>query len=197
MYNETELLSSIAAGDESAFKQLFERHRKKLYQYVITVTKSREVAEEIVIDVFLKLWTGRDLIVHIQHMDAFLYKVAYNKAMDFFKLAARNARLQKLVSEHMEAHQEHSADYSLLNNECREILNNAYKQLSPQRRLMITLSREKGMTHEEIATELNLSRNTVKNTITDSLKIIRQYLLNHHITPSIVYLVAFSNLFSN
>lgn len=196
MYNETELLTKIAAGDEVAFKQLFEHHRKKLYHYVLAVTKSREVAEEIVIDVFLKLWTGRELITHIQHMDAFLFKVAYNKAMDFFKLAAKNAKLQKLVSEQMEAHQEQSADYSLLNNECREILNNAYKQLSPQRRLMITLSREKGMTHEEIATELNLSRNTVKNTITDSLKIIKQYLQNNHITP-FVYLLLLSDLFSD
>ncbi|SKC96393.1 RNA polymerase sigma-70 factor, ECF subfamily [Chitinophaga ginsengisegetis] len=196
MYNETELLTKIAAGDEAAFKQLFEHHRKKLYQYVLAVTKSREVAEEIVIDVFLKLWTGRELITHIQHMDAFLFKVAYNKAMDFFKLAAKNAKLQKLVSEQMAAHQEQSADYSLLNNECREILNNAYKQLSPQRRLMITLSREKGMTHEEIATELNLSRNTVKNTITDSLKIIKQYLLNNHITP-VVYILLLSDLFSD
>ncbi|HWV69338.1 RNA polymerase sigma factor [Chitinophaga sp.] len=196
MYNENELLTKIAAGDEAAFKQLFEQHRKKLYHYLITITKSREVAEEILIDVFLKLWTGRELITGIQHMDAFLYKVAYNKVMDFFKLAARNARLQKLVQEQMETQQEQSADYSLLNNECREILNSAYKQLSPQRRLMITLSREKGLTHEEIATELNLSRNTVKNTITDSLKIIKQYLRNNHIS-TFMYLLLLSDLFSD
>jgi DNA-directed RNA polymerase specialized sigma24 family protein len=66
------------------------------------ITKSHEIAEEIVVDVFLKLWMGRELTLHIRNMEAFLSTVACNKAMNFFRLTARNQRLQKVVEESME-----------------------------------------------------------------------------------------------
>jgi RNA polymerase sigma-70 factor (ECF subfamily) len=178
MDKDSVLLHEIAAGNEAAFKALFEAHYEKLFNYLFRITKSREIAEELVIDVFLKLWTGRELVKEIQNLDGFLYKVAYNKALDFFRIASRNARLQKLIIHEMENDNAREADYDLLENDYRDILNNAIRQLSPQKRLIFTLSRKEGLTHEEIARQLHLSRNTVRNTIAESLKSIRQFLLD-------------------
>jgi RNA polymerase sigma-70 factor (ECF subfamily) len=82
-YDEKELLEQVAQGNEWAFNILFERHWDHLYNYMKRLTKSHEVAEEIVVDVFLKLWTGRELVPGIHNMDAFLFRVAQNKAMNF------------------------------------------------------------------------------------------------------------------
>lgn len=181
---DAELQMQIAAGDESSFQLLFERHRAKLFNYLLSILKSKEIAEELVIDVFLRLWTGRELLTEIQNMDAFLHKVAYNKAIDFLRIASRNASLQKLVRrEIMASSKERSADYRLQEQEYREIIRRAIHQLSPQRRLVFMLSRVEGLTYDQIAERLNLSRNTVRNTLAETLRSIRSHLRKHGINP--------------
>ena len=180
------VLKQIAAGNEAAFKLLFEERRNKLFNYLVRITKSREIAEEIIIDVFLKLWIGRELIQEIRNIDGFLHKVAYYKALDFLKIAGRNANLQKLISREIQMTKEKEADHRLLDNEYRQILHKAIKQLSPQRRLIFTLSRENGLSHDEIARQLKLSRQTVKNTLTDTLKFIQHFLQDHQIDSLII-----------
>jgi len=96
--------------------------------------------------------------------------------MDFFKIAARNTKLQKLMAQEIENEKVKEADHQLMEKECQQILHEAIKQLSPQRRFIFTLSRESGLTHEEIAEKLNLSRNTVRNTIAETLRSIRAFL---------------------
>ncbi len=190
---EKSLLSQIAEGNERAFRQLYDLYWAKLYNYLIRIIKSPEITEEIVIDIFLKLWTGRELLHNIQHLDGFLRKVAYNKAMDFFKIASRDEQLKRIVAREMEMEETSGADHRLLDGESRGILQQAILQLSPQRRLIFTLSREKGLTHEQIARQLNLSRNTVRNSMAEALKSIRQYLKSNDIEPLIALGVFFSS----
>lgn len=199
MFNKEDISGKEDAIDEKAFKQLFEAHRDKLFNYLVIITKSREIAEEIVIDVFVKLWTGRELIPEIVNLDAFLHKVAYNKALDFFRIASRNTRLQALINQEMLQDREKEADVRLLENECNEILHKALAQLSPQRRAVFTLSRLESLTYEEIAARLNLSRNTVRNTIAESLKSIRRFLITNDFNGIAVLwlLLNISNFFSS
>lgn len=175
MPDDAVLHSQIASGNQAAFRELFEKHRSKLYNYLYTVVKSKEIAEEIVIDVFLKLWTGRELITEIRNMDAFLHKVAYNKALDFFRITARNAALQKLVRREMEAAREKQSDSKLQEWEYKDIINRALERLSPQRRVIFTLSRIDGLSYDEIAEKLQLSRNTVRNTMAETIRSLRAY----------------------
>lgn len=194
MITDAALQTAIASGNEVAFQQLFEKHRAKIYNYLYAIVKSREIAEEIVIDVFLKLWTGRELITEIQNMDAFLHKVASNKALDFLRIASRSAALQKLVQQEMQWSKEREADYPLQEAECRKIINRAIQQLSPQRRLVFTLSRMEGLNYDQIASQLNLSRNTVRNTMAETLRSLRAFLQNHGINPAILLLIGIAGL---
>lgn len=181
MDTNAELQIEIAAGNERAFKMFFEKHRVKLYNYLLSIVKSREIAEEIVIDVFMKMWMGRDWIAEIQNMDAFLHKVAYNKALDFLRIAARNTALQKLVRHEMESVKEKEADFKVLEQECREIIGRAILQLSPRRRKIFTLSRVEGLSYDEIAQQLHLSRNTVRNSMAEAIRSIRLFLHKNHV----------------
>ena len=77
-YTDKELLLKIAEGDQVAFSILFEQYRNRLFTYLFKITKSAETSEEIVLDVFLKIWHGKEAIIEIENIDAFLFKVAHN-----------------------------------------------------------------------------------------------------------------------
>lgn len=179
-YQEKELLIRIAAGDENAFAQVFELYRLRLYNYLLRITKFPVIAEDLVVDVFMKLWVGRELLVNVYDLEGFLHKVAYNKAMDFFTTTARHTRLLQVYAERIDGHTERLADELMVDDECRRILLEAVNQLPPQRKLIYTLSREKGLTHEQIAGALNLSRNTVKNSIVSASRSISEYLQKYY-----------------
>ncbi|HVI43238.1 MAG TPA: sigma factor, partial [Chitinophaga sp.] len=96
-------LQEIAAGDERAFRALFDQYRGRLFHYISRFIKSEQVAEELVLDVFMKIWTGRELLTQVQHFDAFLFRVAHNKAIDFLRSAANDAHLRELLWEEIQA----------------------------------------------------------------------------------------------
>lgn len=180
LYDERNLLQLVAAGDEHAFARIFETYRQGLYTYLLRVTKSTVVAEDILVDVFMKLWIGREMLPRIENLEGFLHKVAYNKAMDFFNTTARHARLQQVYAQRISGQAERTQEDWLIDEECRRILADAVNQLPPQRKLIYTLSREQGLTHEEIAQALNLSRNTVKNSIMAATRSISEYLQKYY-----------------
>ncbi|MBA2561605.1 MAG: hypothetical protein H0V14_01575 [Chitinophagaceae bacterium] len=78
LYNEQVLFQQIAEGNEKAFKSLFDTYRSRLFYYISRFVKSDQVAEELVMDVFLKIWMGRELVKQIENFDAFLFRVAHN-----------------------------------------------------------------------------------------------------------------------
>jgi RNA polymerase sigma-70 factor (ECF subfamily) len=176
MTDDSVLLIQLAKGDEIAFNTLFERYKDRLYNYLMKITKSSEVSEEIVIDIFVKIWVGRELMDQIQNAESFFHKVAYHKAIDFLRVTSRHARLHKVYIERMEIEPEKLADDLIIDQEFRQILQRAIQRLPPQRKLIYTLSREKGLTHNQIADALNLSRNTVKNSIMAATKSINEFL---------------------
>ncbi len=186
-YTTLELYQLVATGDERAFNVVYEQHWRKLFRFLYNMTKCREVAEELLTDVFLKLWIGRELVPEIQNMDGFLYKVAYHKALDFLKLTARETALQKVIAQQMFEGPAEPADQHLMDTEYQHIIEQAVRQLSPQRKRVFILSRERGMTHEQIARQLNLSSQTVKRTISDALESIRGFLKDHPEAKSLLW----------
>ena len=179
---ETELLRRIAEGDEAAFSILFDRYHVRIFDYLVVITKTKEVAEELVMDIFLKLWLGREWITEIKDVEAFLKKVAYNKAIDFIRYAARHKKLQDIIAREV-AHAAHQSPMdALAEKDYQKIIQKAVEQLSPQRRLVYVLSRSHGLTQDEIARELNLSVNTVNNHSKAALKSIREFLKKNNIS---------------
>jgi len=161
---------------------------------MMALTKSSQVAEEIATDVFLKLWTGRELLPGIQNLEAFLLRVAHNKAMDFFTVTARHARYQKIILETIRQPEVPGADYHILDKEAQGLLGEILSGLSIRRRLVFTLHRIEGLSHEEIAQRLNLSHQTVKNTMADAQRSLRNILKKKY--PDGLFLILLSLLCS-
>lgn len=184
VHTDSSLLSAIASGDKTAFTILFERYRDQLFFYLLKHTKSSEVAEEIVTDIFMKLWTGRELAGQIINIGAFLRKVGYYKILDFLRTTARNSRLQQLYIDHMSPSPEPRADELMISAELKLVLSGAINALPPQRQMIYKLSRQEGLTHDQIATILHLSPNTVSNALSSAnssiKKAVRSYMTQSH-----------------
>ena len=177
LYDKETLLLKISQGDQCAFNKLFALYRNHLFNYLFTITKSAETSEEIVLDVFLKIWHGRDSITEIDNFDAFLYRVAHNKAIDFLRSLQRNPILQQQVWKQMqEPLSDEKADKNLLLKNTESIIKEAVCNLTPQRQKVFYLHHNHGFTNQEIATHLQLSRNTVRNHLAASIEFIRKFL---------------------
>jgi RNA polymerase sigma-70 factor (ECF subfamily) len=180
LYDDSYCLSKIKEGDEHFFNLIFEKYRNQLFAYLFKVTKSRETAEEVVLDVFLKLWHGREAVTEIENLEAFLFRVAHNKAIDFFRAAKRNPTMQQEIWELItEAISYETADKKLLDKNIEELVQSAVNQLSPQRKKVYYLRNNEDLSYNEIASALNLSTNTVRNHLAASLQFIREYLLKN------------------
>jgi len=178
LYDERMLLQQIAKGDASAFKTIFDTYRSRLHYYIFSFVKSNQVAEELVIDVFMKLWTGREMVIQIRNFDGFLFRVAHNKTIDFLRSVAKDPDFRELLWEEMQIGADTGADNALIIHEYEEKVREAIALLSPQRKKVYQLSREMDLTHEEIAVQLNLSKSTVNNHLVEARQFIRQYLVN-------------------
>jgi RNA polymerase sigma-70 factor (family 1) len=175
-HTEKELLAQISAGDEKAFRALFASYYEQLYRYIFGFIKSKQVSEELVMDVFLKIWLGRDLISQIEKFDAFLFRVAHNKSIDFLRSVARDPKFKDLLLENIQLANNVQSDSPVLMQEYETKLREAVSLLSPQRKKVYQLSREQDMTHDEIAAQLNLSKHTINNHIVEAQRFIRTYL---------------------
>ena len=139
---EKELLTEISDGNEKAFRTLFSGYYKQLFNYIFSFIKSRQIAEELVMDVFLKIWLGREIIPQIEKFDAFLFRVAHNKSIDFLRSAARDPKFQDLLWDQIQLVNDVQADSSILLREYEAKLREVVFLLSPQRKKVYQLSRE-------------------------------------------------------
>lgn len=186
-YTDQELLQRITESDQEAFNQLFSQYRDRLFYYLQKITKSNEIAEEIVLDVFLKIWTGRAILPEIDNFEAFLFRVARNKALDFLRKVKKSRLRQLELWDHLQATADtETADQNMLLEETNASIQDAIAKLSPKRKKVFLLSRENGLTYEQIGKKLNLSTHTVRNHLAASLKFIRA-----HINTEISWLVIF------
>ncbi|WP_349316620.1 RNA polymerase sigma-70 factor [Chitinophaga sp. MM2321] len=174
--NEQLNLQAVAAGSEKAFKALFDQYRGRLFYYVSRFIKSEQVAEELVLDVFMKIWTGRELILQINNFDAFLFRIAHNKSIDFLRSAARDQRFHELLWEEIQVAATDQPDTMIMAREYEEKVRKAISLLSPQCKKVYSLSREQELTHDQIARQLNISRATVNNHIVLAQRFIRNHL---------------------
>jgi len=174
--NEQYLLEQIAQGDESSFRKVFEAYRKPLYAYIIYLIKSEVLADEILQDVFLRVWLNRSMLREVRTFRAWLFTIAKNRIIDAIKLQAKETLLLETAPAPV---LNCEAEDRIREKEYASLLNEAISQLSPKQQLIYQLSREKGLKLNEIAIKLNLSSNTVKSHLMHALRAIRKYVQPH------------------
>lgn len=171
--NETQ-----AGISETAFEQVFRSHFRALHAYACTILKEEATAEEMVQQVFFKLWEKKDQVTIQQSVNAYLYRSVYNECMNYLKH-------QKVKKVHR-AHTLHTADSAaeqpsrqLAARELEGRIAEALNQLPEQCRTIFQMSRFEELKYREIADKLKLSVKTVENQMGKALRIMRTQLIDY------------------
>jgi RNA polymerase sigma-70 factor (ECF subfamily) len=181
---ETELLLQTAKGDCAAFEQLFKTYQPSLLFLVHKITRNISAAEEIVQDVFLKIWLTRETLSEIENFKNYLFIVSRNQALNLLDKELRTRR------RHNEYENEIKVVTETPQEDAYHLIDEAISQLPQQQRAAWLLSRHEGLSYEKIAMRMNLSEKTVKRHIrlaTDSLK---DYILQHNTELALLLLLA-------
>ena len=166
---------SVEKAMEDLFSEIFRQHEQHLYTLALRLTKSDEVAKDIIQEVLMKLWEHRNIIHSIKNKEAWLYKLTENKVVDFLRKAAADDRLKKKIWDNLQ-HILNETEQHLEAKEYNQVIQKAIEQLPPQRRLIYQLNKEEGMDYQQIATELQLSKHTVKNQLFSAIHSVRRFI---------------------
>ena len=176
--NEKELLKLVADGDEIAFAKLFSHYRDKIYSIAYKLTHSYVAAEEIVQEVFLKIWIKRTDLNDIQNFGGYLFVVTRNDAYRVLKKIAKNFKVV-LITEDSQSLLINDTDERVMEKEYELILKNAIARLPNQQKEVYTLVKEGGLTRDEAAKKMQIQPETVKFHLAQAMKNIRSYCMLH------------------
>ncbi len=186
LYDSKNLFHELSEGDERAFRRIFDVYKERLQYIALKMLKVPAVAEEIVQDVFMTVWINQSKFSTIDDPEAYLFVITYNR---IYTQLRKTARENKLLLELIRVlgEQQLSTEDMVLANETRAIIDEAIESLPDQQKLVFKLSRQDGMTHDQIAHALNISPNTVKNHIVLALKHIRMHIGEVAITLATIF----------
>lgn len=177
-YQENELLLQLSKGNLVAFEKIYYSYSPKLLSNLVKLVKSDSVAQDILQDIFLKVWKNREKIEPDKSFRSYLFTIAENKAYDFFRKAARDKKLCETLIASATEHYEH-IETEIFNKENSRILEIAIGILPPQRQLVFRLSKLEELSYDEISKRLGISVSTISDHIVKATKSIRIFLSNH------------------
>jgi len=175
LQNEEDLIKRLRRDDAAAFDALFQVYGQKLYGFALKYLKSADEAEEMVQDVFVRIWENRGSLKTEYSFKSYLFTIALNQIRKFFRKRALSLRYMAEFQGELPEPDNHTADsidYRSLLSRVDEIVDTF-----PGRKKQIFLKRRnEGKTSKEIAAELNITVGAVDNQISDALHMIRDVL---------------------
>lgn len=171
---EKELLLRVSSGNEQAFRTLVSDYSGLLFRFIYQHLEDRPSAEEIVQDIFVKIWLTRETLSHLQSFRSFLLVVARNHAFNAIKKMVREKNKewewQQAIQPASEEENEHQEILFSLMEEAVDLL-------PPQQLRAWTLCRKRGLKYEQAATEMQVSRDAVKKYLQYANTSIKKYIL--------------------
>ncbi len=172
-YSLPVLLRHVIQGDQLAFGALYRHYHTPALKFCVSLLKDQEEAENMVHDVFIKIWEKRALINPDLNFNAYLFTCLRNMAFDYLKQVEKKQLLRQRYLERMER----VPDEDPQEEEIRfNRLETAINSLSRKRKLILLLSVEGGKSYQEIAEQLSISKNTVKNQLVKARQFLREKL---------------------
>ena len=171
--DERQLLAAIAAGDEKAFRIMVEAYWSRVYYNTLTLVKSPATAQDLTQDIFLKIWLQRDKLSEVESFKSYIYVVGRNQVIN----ALRKKIVETAAADTLALREDLlMPDLQLEGKDAYRMLMEGVERLTPQQKLIFKMSRIEGLSHEDIARKLGLSKNTVKVHMVIALNFLRGWL---------------------
>jgi len=184
--NEKTILAEVARDNSAAFELLFKKYHDKVYSYSLKICQSTLQAEEIVQEVFMKVWMNRASLQDIENFGAYIRVMARNQALQVLKRMALETRCHALINRDWTEQQKETENY-IYYNDTKKILDRALNTLPPQQKLIYNMCHLQGMKQQEVANQLRISRLTVKAHLRLAVQTVRSILLeDSHIVVAII-----------
>jgi RNA polymerase sigma-70 factor (family 1) len=177
LHNERELLRLVSHGDREAFKILYTASYPSVQRYISLFETSGQVLDELTQDVFVRIWEKRARLMDVESFKGYLFMVTRNVVFNFI----RAIRVQRKVKELDEtvAVNDHDLENELLFKQYYAMAIEAVEKLPPGRRKVLKMSIYEGLTLDEIAGRLGITRSGVKKQLYAATAFVRQYLQEH------------------
>lgn len=178
LHNEKDLINLVAKGNEPAFSQLFEQYQDKVYKTALFYLKTETAAEEVVQEVFLKVWQKKQSLSGVSYFTSWLLTLTKHHIIDHLrKIARESAALEKL--EQQQPQPGNTTDFRARHYQYQLLVQEAVSNLSPKQKEVYKLVKEQGFSYEEAGEQIGLSPLTIKTHIARALQSIREFLQKH------------------
>jgi RNA polymerase sigma-70 factor (family 1) len=172
--DESTFLRKASEGDRIAFTTLYTYYFPRLYRFVFFINQSREDTEEILQEVFLKIWDKKESLLRIRSFEDYLFRMAKNKLFD---LAKKNKMIHRLMPQQVQAVSDTTDEVTY--KEYHRVAMEAITHLPERKRTVFLMSVEEDMSLDEIASELKISRSAVKKHLYAAVRTIKEHLRLH------------------
>ncbi|NSL90386.1 RNA polymerase sigma factor [Chitinophaga solisilvae] len=194
---DAELVLLLQTSDVSAFDSLYWKYHQAVYRNILKFVKDGAAAEDILQEVFARLWEKRMEIQATQSVGGWLFVISFNLSVNYVRKKLREQALHKNLF-NLDAEDQLVLDRKNMDEEQYNLLEQAIAQLSPKKRTIVTRCKLEGKTYDEVASELNISRNTVKEHLSAAMIKLNDYMLrNGDRRYIIILLIYFSYLNSS
>lgn len=166
----------LSDDDKNAFAEIFKRYSNKVFQLAIYYYHHEEEAEEIVQEVFLKIWIKRKSIQSAEAFSSFLYTTTKNMIFDSFKKEVKHKAYAEYLRKSNLHKQTENTQETIFYNDLEKIYSELLEELPSKRKQVFALSRKEGYSNQEIAEKLNISVKTVEEHIYQSLKFLKKLI---------------------
>lgn len=178
--SEKKTVRELRDGSQEAFSDLFKIYSKKLYNFSYKYTQSGPEAEEVVQEVFLKIWKNRTKLDPELSFNAYIITIAKNHIFNGMKKKANEQFYKQYLTN--QGTNDNSTENKIIFTNYEEVAQECIDKLPPKRKQIFMLRRESGLTIKEIAEKLNISSSTVENQMNKAMKTIKIDLSKHKIS---------------
>lgn len=180
------LLSAMKADQVMAFDQLYFHFAPILYQRIFRLLKSPENVEEVLQEVFLKIWNMRDQLEADKGFTTLLFRMCDNLAIDHFRKSCRERSMQDELWASSISYYMHTEE-AIFSKEKLQILDEAIQGLSPKRKEILLLCNIENKSYKEVASQLGISVSTVSNQLVSAMKDIKNYIQRNYKNEYLVF----------
>lgn len=166
-------------GDRLAFKQLYLSHYRAIFGHAVKFTRSAVLAEDIVQDVFLKIWENRDTMGQVRHFRSYLFTICKNMTLNMLARASREAAIMEQMLQGTQPHPD--TETQLDQQEYERLLHEAIDQLPPQRRAIFRMCKLEGKSYDEAAAQMGVTAGTINDHIVKGTRAVKAYLRKYNI----------------